>query len=111
MSNRQQSVNWLRWLPHWPRSLAARLVVACLLLAGNLHAVSSVVAWGANTSGQTNVPVDLTNVMTVAAGNSHSLVLKFDGTVATWGGTNYGLARIPAGLMSRWVKFCRWRKV
>ena len=89
-----------------PQSQSVELSAVRAIGAG-----SSVVAWGANTSGQTNVPADLANDIAVAAGNSHSLVLKFDGTVATWGGTNNGLAHIPVGLMSRWVKFCRWRKV
>jgi hypothetical protein len=35
----------------------------------------TVVAWGYNTSGQTNVPVWLTNVVAVAGGDSHSLAL------------------------------------
>lgn len=33
------------------------------------------VAWGSDSSGQTNVPVVLGNVLAVAAGASHSLAL------------------------------------
>src|SRR5882672_2197926 len=39
----------------------------------------TVVAWGQNPSGQTNVPPGLTNVMAVAGGSQHSLALKVTG--------------------------------
>ena len=64
-------------------------------------------AWGNNTNGQLGdnsetqrlVPVkvagqggsgDLTNVKAIAAGSSHSLALKNDGTVWAWGNNMYG---------------------
>jgi len=58
-------------------------------------------AWGDNEYGQigngnfgySNVPVqalNLTNVIAVAGGGSHSLVLKDDGTVWAWGYNRYG---------------------
>jgi hypothetical protein len=53
-----------------------------------------VVAW--NGAGQLNVPADATNVMAVAAGYSHSLALKSDGTVIVWGTT--AATNIPPGL-------------
>ena len=57
-----------------------------------------VVAWGDNSSGQTNVSVGLSNVVAVAAGVSNSLALKSDGTVAAWGDNSYGQTNIPVGL-------------
>lgn len=45
----------------------------------------TLVAWGANDFGQTNVPAGLSNVVALAAGYSHSLALKADGTVVNWG--------------------------
>ncbi|MDR3460440.1 MAG: hypothetical protein P4N60_23675 [Verrucomicrobiae bacterium] len=50
----------------------------------------TVAAWGASWSGsgQATVPAGLSNMVAVAAGGvkgSHSLVLKSDGTVSTWG--------------------------
>jgi alpha-tubulin suppressor-like RCC1 family protein len=51
-------------------------------------------AWGNDSYGQSTVPADLSDVVTIVAGSYHSLALKTDGTVITWG-NNYIL---PAGL-------------
>jgi alpha-tubulin suppressor-like RCC1 family protein len=40
---------------------------------------------GQNLSGQTNVPTNATNVVSIAAGSRHSLALRRDGTVVLWG--------------------------
>ena len=45
----------------------------------------TVVGWGNNASGQTNVPTGLTNVVAIAANGDSSLALKANGTVVTWG--------------------------
>jgi alpha-tubulin suppressor-like RCC1 family protein len=45
----------------------------------------AVVAWGANESGQTNVPTDLRDVVAVAAGVGHSLAVTRSGAVVAWG--------------------------
>src|SRR5207248_4277973 len=50
-----------------------------------VSAAPQVVAWGDNGSGQSSVPPDLSNAVAVAAGNSHSLALRADGTVVLWG--------------------------
>lgn len=55
---------------------------AQVTLAGN-----SVLAWGRNTAGQTNVPAGL-SAIAVAGGLGHSLALRSDGTVAAWGNTS-----------------------
>ncbi|MBP2656492.1 MAG: repeat domain protein [Firmicutes bacterium] len=58
-------------------------------------------SWGFNNYGQlgngtntsSNVPVtvsDLSNVITISAGGSHSLALLEDGTVQAWGYNSYG---------------------
>jgi alpha-tubulin suppressor-like RCC1 family protein/Zn-dependent metalloprotease len=61
---------------------------------------SLVVAWGDNTYGQTNVPLNLTNVTAIVAGGYHSLVLKDDGTVVAWGRNNNGQTTVPPALTS-----------
>src|SRR5579883_2758230 len=46
---------------------------------------STVIAWGDDTYGQSDVPPGLSNVVAVAAGPYHSLALRADGTVMNWG--------------------------
>ncbi len=54
--------------------------------------------WGDNSVGQTNVPPGLGDLVAVAGGTSHSIVLQTDGRVVAWGS---GLAtNVPAGLTS-----------
>jgi alpha-tubulin suppressor-like RCC1 family protein len=45
----------------------------------------TVVAWGFNNSGQTNVPINLTNGLAVSGGFAHSLALRKNGAVIGWG--------------------------
>ena len=63
-----------------------------------LKADGTVVGWGDNGFGETNIPAGLTNVVAIAAGNYHSLALKADGTVVGWGNNGNGEINIPAGL-------------
>lgn len=50
--------------------------------------VRQVVVWGANSYGQTNVPVSLTNAIAICGGNYYNAIaLRDDGTVVMWGGT------------------------
>ena len=64
----------------------------------------ALVAWGENTAGtatttgQTNVPPDLTNVVAVAAGDFCGLALRADGTVVAWGDNSYGQTNVPPDL-------------
>ena len=57
-------------------------------------AAGSVVGWGGDYYGETDVPVTAqSGVVAVAAGETHSLALKTDGSVIAWGGglTNLGI--------------------
>lgn len=81
-------------------SYHARLVVSNLLgTAGGQDQAfvtgQRVFSWGLNTSGQTNVPAGLSNSVAIAAGYSHSLALKNDGTIAAWGLNTSGQLTIP----------------
>ena len=58
----------------------------------------TVIAWGLNNVGQTNVPAGLSNVTAIATDYIHSLALKNDGTVVSWGVNWDGQTNVPAGL-------------
>ena len=58
----------------------------------------SVAAWGGNMNGQSAVPGGLTDLVALATGGTHSLVLKADGTVVAWGNNGSGQTTVPAGL-------------
>jgi hypothetical protein len=73
------------------------------IAAGYLHnlalkADGTVVGWGYDGEGETDVPAGLSNVVAVAAGAWHSLALKNDGTLVAWGDNSSGQANLPAGL-------------
>ncbi len=61
-------------------------------------AVVPVAAWGDNTYGQTYIPPTLSNVLAIAAGGNHWLMLLSNGTVTAWGQNWSGQTSVPAGL-------------
>lgn len=65
-----------------------------------LKSDGTVVAWGLNDVGQTNVPAGLTQVIALAAGENHTLALKQDGTVVAWGQNDNGQCTVPGGLIA-----------
>lgn len=73
------------------------------IAAGSLHTVAlrkdgTVIAWGNNYYGQTDIPAGLTNVVAIAAGGNHCLALKSDGSLVAWGDYGYGEGGVPSGL-------------
>lgn len=71
--------------------------------AGGYHTLGlrqngTVIAWGADSIGQTNVPNGLTNVIAISGGGSHSLALLENGTVRVWGNNICGQTNVPTGL-------------
>lgn len=63
--------------------------------------VLSIIPWGSYVYGNTaisNVPAHLTNIILLAAGDTHGLALKTDGTVTAWGGNLFGQTNVPSGL-------------
>ena len=61
------------------------LLLPALFLWTATASGQNVIAWGGDASGQTNIPASATNVIQVAAGGSHSLALRSDGSVVGWG--------------------------
>ena len=60
--------------------------------------VTRVIGWGDNTGGQLAIPVNLSGVKAISAGESHALALKNDGTVVAWGDNLSGQTTLPKGL-------------
>lgn len=75
------------------------------LAASTSHALAlkrdgSVLAWGAQSADETEVPPGLAQVTAVAARPGYSMALLDDGQVIAWGGRrlNMGAGPVPAGL-------------
>ena len=75
-------------------TLVAALTAALLVASGvgpgaaeaqTAQTSGTVVAWGDNTYGQSDIPPNLTGVEAISGGGAHSLALKDDGTVIAWG--------------------------
>jgi hypothetical protein len=59
---------------------------------------NTVIGWGPNGFGQTNVPLGLANVVSMNSGAYDSLVLQANGTMVAWGHNWDGEASVPASL-------------
>lgn len=75
--------------------IAVLLVSAVNIQAQETNPSPNVVVWGDDTL--TNVPIDLTNAVSIAGGSGFALAVKSDGTVEEWGpeAANY-LGDVPA---------------
>src|SRR5579859_2078789 len=108
---------------HWrtyPKTLLKTALLILVLIVPRLCSqAQNVVGWGNNSRGQITIPAEATNVVAVAAGWYHSLALRADGTVITWGiatnvpanvtnaiaigaGANHSLALLSDGTVSVW---------
>jgi len=54
-----------------------------------------VVAWGDNSSGESQAPSGLSGVVAIGAGWRHTVALKEDGTVVAWGYNGNGQTNVP----------------
>ena len=86
----------------WKVTMMKSSVVALAAGQYNMVALKSdgtVVVWGLDSSGQTDVPAGLTDVIAIAAGDLHIAALKSNGTVAAWGLNAFGQTDVPVGLV------------
>lgn len=59
----------------------------------------TLLAWGANGSGQSTIPpAAASGIKAIAAGTAHSLAVRTDGTVLAWGSNDSGQVNVPPGL-------------
>jgi len=64
-----------------------------------LGPASTVIAWGDNSGGQTNVPSSLNDAVAVSGGDYHSLVLRHNGTLLGWGYNGDGQTTVPTNAL------------
>ena len=72
--------------------------VAKYSLSVSLRDDGTVVAWGDNSFGQTDVPAGLTGVVKIETDGFTVFALKADGTLTGWGYNSAGRTNIPPGL-------------
>lgn len=115
------SLSSLVSLSSWTHQCAGYVPLLCLIVfrLGTLDAIGggTVVAWGGNQYGQSDACAE--DVVAIAAGNSHTLLLKSDGTVVACGtgvevpadlrnvvaiasGWHHGLALLADGTVRAW---------
>src|SRR5947207_873618 len=82
------------------------------LAVASSQAAGTIVAWGDNSNALrltlnavaiprgtvSTVPANATNLVAIAAGDTHKLGLKGDGVVIGWGDSSLGKTAIPADL-------------
>ena len=76
-------------------TLFAALLI-CLICSPAWAIEGSLVGWGANYYGQTDVPAG-NDFVAIAAGLQYGLALKSDGSLVAWGANDYGQTDVPAG--------------
>jgi len=72
-------------------------IILFLLFPAQSAFAGSIVAWGYNLYGQSNIPSPNTGFVAVAGGGYHSLALKQDGSVVAWGwNADHGQCNVPS---------------
>ncbi|MFD0961550.1 RCC1 domain-containing protein, partial [Paenibacillus chungangensis] len=93
-------------LPGWQHTAEAAQSAAgsrgvMSIASGSNHSLAvradgSVIAWGSDIQGKTNVPSEVQGrVIAVSAGENHSMALTEDGEVVAWGSNNRGQTNVP----------------
>lgn len=95
------------WGEHTAGTLAvpASITDVTAIQSGNLHSLAlnvlgEIEAWGDNSKGQLNLPIEVASggVIAIAAGGDYSLALKSDGTIAGWGENDSAGTDVPMGI-------------
>lgn len=86
--------------PEFPllRNISLLLLTGLLCCIPAVHASAQLYVWGNSVYGQLAVPSSATNVFAMAAGDTHCLALRRDGTVVAWGQGSVGQTNVPADL-------------
>src|SRR5687768_5313759 len=76
------------------------LALVCAIVSstdlGEAALPGSVIAWGRNDYGQTNVPnAAQSGVVAIAGGSDFTVALKTNGSVLVWGKSNSGQTNVP----------------
>lgn len=61
--------------------------------------VTPIAAWGDNTYGQLEIPPMTNSPIAIAAGDSHNLALRDNGSIVAWGENEFGQCDVPTPLM------------
>ncbi len=73
-------------------------MAAILFCAGVLcsaQAADTVIAWGSNVYGETNIPAGLSDMIALAGGSYHVVALRSDQTALAWGRNSAGQTNMP----------------
>jgi hypothetical protein len=89
----------LGWSDYSPFKVTDALRIA----QGSSHTIllrsnGTLLGWGSNENGQTDIPTNLNNITAIAAGYNFSAALKSNGTVVAWGYNEWGQTNVPTGL-------------
>lgn len=64
-----------------------------------IYSAGTVACWGNNAESECTLPPGTSSgYKAIAAGGTHSLALRTNGTVFSWGGNTYGQTNVPTGL-------------
>ena len=60
---------------------------------------AQVVAWGDDSGGQMDVPINLEDAVAIAGGDYHSVAIRHDGTLVAWGFDDEGQVDVPTNAL------------